>query len=205
VSLDLHKFNHVKNLCEKARIKKELLEQDLNKLKKQEVDLDTLEKCQHEAKTVIQQVAAETQGNLKIHITTLVTSALKSIFEDEKEFKMLIEQRRNQTEIDFFIDDNGNLQEPLDSDGFGLVNVLSLALRIAYWCLKKNRRIFILDEPFRDLSKGYSKNASALLKRLCDELGVQMIIVSHNQGIAEHADKTFLVEKVRKKSQLSTR
>ena len=199
----LHDFEKAKRDLQKRRSKKELLELTIEEGEVKRSTLQKLQTFQCEARVILQETAAQTQKNLRYHISSLVTMAIQAIFGEGLEFKMAIEQRRNQTEIDFFVEEFGNLQEPLDSNGFGLVDIISLALRVSYWSLKKNRKTFILDEPFRNLSRDHSRAASKLLKTLCEKLGLQIIIVSHDTEITSYADKVFQVEKVGKRSVVS--
>jgi len=193
--MDIDKYQKIKTAFQKRKAEKAILERSICKQQEKRSKLLQTEARQKEARIIFQTVAAKTQENLKYCVSNLVTMAVKAIFGDGIEFKMAIERRRNQTEIDFFVEEYGNLQEPLDSNGYGLVDVISLALRISYWSLKKTRGIFILDEPFRNLSRNHSKAASKLLKYLCTELGLQMIVVSHDTEITKYADKIFRVEK----------
>jgi DNA repair ATPase RecN len=147
------------------------------------------------ARVIIQRVAQETQKNLEFHLSHLVTTALAAVFPEEIEFVARIEVRRGQTECDLFFKEFGQEYDPLEGSGFGPVDVASFALRITFWSLNKNRPTFILDEPFRNVSPDLQHKVSDMLKMVSEKLGVQIIMVSHQEDINIAADKTFLAKK----------
>lgn len=196
----LSEFAKIKVKLGKLKAKKEVTVTNITALTKFRKESFELTNDQAAARAVLQEVAQQTQDNLKYKLSSLVTIAMQSIFDGPASFEVVIEQRRNQTELDFFVNEFDILQEPLESSGHGLVDIISLALRISYWSLKKNRKTFILDEPFRNLSRDHSVSASKMLKMLCDKLELQIIMVSHDTEITNFADKIFHVSKTGKKS-----
>lgn len=149
------------------------------------------------ARSVVQFVANSLQKNLEARITNIVNLALASVFDDPYEFKVAFVTRRNQTECDMFFVKNGNECEPIDSSGGGALDIASLALRMAIWSIKKTRAIQILDEPAKFLSRDMQDKASAMLRLLSEELGIQLIIVSHIPEMITAADKVFVVENIK--------
>lgn len=147
------------------------------------------------AREIIQLVAQNTQETLKYHISGLVTTALKSVSKEWPEFAVNMVVRRNQTECDLVFIEDGEECNPIDSSGGGPLDVASFALRIANWSLNKNRPTFWLDEPFKYVSPNLQPKVSQMLKMLCDELKIQIIMVSHAEEINYRADKTFYVGK----------
>lgn len=143
------------------------------------------------AKQLVLAVAEKTQLNIGQRITDLVSLALASVFDNPYEFLVEFVQRRGVTETDLWFVRGGHKLEPLDASGFGVVNIASLALRLAVWTLNKSGTTFILDEPFRDLSSDYHAAAGLMLQELSRRLGIQIIMVSHNQEIIAGADKVF--------------
>jgi DNA repair exonuclease SbcCD ATPase subunit len=54
-----------------------------------------------------------------------------------------------------------------------------------------------LDEPFKNLSKDLQSKAGEILKLLSQKLGIQIIMITHEQELMEIADKTFEIQKVK--------
>jgi len=173
-----------------------------------DIDLFTTEKIAKEkeeedllkSRAIVQKVAEETQKNVEIHISNIVSLALSVVFPDPYEFKLVFAQRRGRTECDLLLTKGGETFDPLTAAGGGVVDVVSFALRVALWSLKKRRNLLILDEPFRFVSVDLQERCSAMLKELSDKLGVQIVMVSHLPNIITSADTVFLVENARGES-----
>ena len=58
-----------------------------------------------------------------------------------------------------------------------------------------NENTLILDEPFKFLSPNLAEKASDMLSELSNKLGLQIIMVSHAEGINTSADKIFILDK----------
>jgi len=112
------------------------------------------------------------------------------------EFVAKMEERRGKIECDLLFMENGKTYQPKEGSGFGAVDVASFALRIARWSLSPNAPIFLLDEPFRDLSPDLHKKASQMVDMLSKELGLQFVLISHAEDINECANLTYIAEKV---------
>ena len=182
----------IDNILADQRIMKSQLESTIKSIDRTEYQLVDHD----EARTVIQKSAQITQKNLEEHIGKIVSKAMDIVFLDEaKEFFVEFVTRRNTTECDLKLNDNGNLIDPLDSSGFGEADVVSFALRIAYWSLGKTRNVLILDEPFRYLDGVRMERASEMVKALSDELNLQIIMVTHESKMGYSADKRFHVIK----------
>ncbi len=76
--------------------------------------------------------------------------------------------------------------DPLTASGGGVVDVAAFALRAACLMLHRPRltKLLVLDEPFRFVSAEYQDNIRSMLEQLAQDLGLQIILVTHNQTIA---------------------
>ena len=148
------------------------------------------------ARVLLQEVGNSTQKNLESHLGNIVTLALTAVFPDPPMFKTDFVVRRNQTECDLLLSNDGDHWfDPVEGDAGGAADVISFALRVAFWSMHKNRYTMVLDEPFRNLSPGFHKSASQMLELVSKELDLQLIMVSHAESINVSADKTLLVSK----------
>lgn len=145
------------------------------------------------AREIISKVAVETQKNFEVQISSIVSMALTAVFPDPYEFLLRFETRRNQTEADILLVKNGEEVDPEDSVGGGVMDIVSFALRVAVVILRQKRQTIILDEPFKHLSADLQGKASEMLLMLSKELSIQFIIVSHEDGIVECADRIFSI------------
>lgn len=151
---------------------------------------------QHEqAKEIVREVGLKTQQQLQINISDIVSMAMEAVFPDPYELAVEFVQRRNKTECDLYFVRDGNRVDPLTASGVGAVDVASFALRIASWSMSQphSRNTIILDEPFRFLSANYQEQASIMLQEISKKLGIQFVIVTHEEVLASYADKIFEV------------
>lgn len=147
-----------------------------------------------EAREIFKKAAVLTQNNLAQHLSTIVTKALRTTFyEKDVYFKVEFVERRNVTECDMWIEENGHKYSLLESRGFGMADIVSFALRVSYILLDNYDDVLIIDEPFRNLSGDKYEVTSKMIKELSTELNIQFIISTHVQLLREYADKAFQV------------
>ncbi len=147
------------------------------------------------AQALVQDVAKKTQDQLKMHIEDVVQLALDTCFPDEFDFLLQYEAKRGQTEANLRFLQDGEEVDPMTAAGGGVVDVASFALRIAAWSLSNTDNVIILDEPFRYLSRDLQPKAGEILQRLSQDMGLQFVMVTHQQEMVDIADRVFSVEK----------
>jgi DNA repair exonuclease SbcCD ATPase subunit len=141
-------------------------------------------------RTLFQKASEMTQKQLEFHISGLVSTALAAVWDDPYEFKVEFVQRRGKTEADLWLIRNGSKIKPIDASGGGVVDILSIALRMAFWSLtKENRPLLILDEPFKHLSNDLQDKAANMLKLISTKLKLQILMISHISKLVKNADK----------------
>lgn len=149
-----------------------------------------------QAQVLLQTTAKETQDNLKIHLEDIVQMALDACFPDEYSFCVDFIPKGTKTSCEMYIiDDTGFKLNPMNSNGGGLVDIISLALRIAVWSLSKPDNLIVLDEPFKFLSANLRPLAGELLQNLSEKLGLQIIMVTHDPILIDISNKVFSVVK----------
>jgi hypothetical protein len=138
------------------------------------------------AQTVAQTVAAAVQRTAHDRIASVVSRCLEAIFDDPYEFRIEFDRKRGRTEarLEFVRDDTPI--NPTEAAGGGVVDVACFALRTAALLLSRPavRRLLVLDEPFRYVSRDYSPRVRDLVAALATDLGVQFIIVTHDPVLA---------------------
>jgi DNA repair exonuclease SbcCD ATPase subunit len=169
--------------------------------------IDELEKVENsvinaeEATAFIQEVARKTQNQLRIHIEDIVSTALEYILDDDPyKFELEFVLRRNKTECDIYFVRDGKRINPIDASGGGAVDIASFASRIALWSLQPSNNVLVFDEPFRFVSKQYKSKVAEFLSHISKQLGIQIIMVTHDDVYINQADKVYTVEKERGKA-----
>lgn len=158
-----------------------------------------------EAQALIQAVAQRTQQEIEYRIGELVTLAMEAVFPDPYALRLRFEVRRGRTEADLlFVDKNGEELDPMDATGGGAVDVAAFALRVALWSLQRprSRATIVMDEPFRFLSSDLQPRAGVMLREVSERLGLQFILVTHEEEILEAADRVFRVRQRDGKSEV---
>lgn len=132
--------------------------------------------------------------------TDLGTEALK--YSLGHQYEMVIEMKpiRNKPNALIWIKDTetGILTDPMDENGGGLVDIISMALR---WVMlinldQNNDGPIIMDEPFKMVSKEFVPLVTNFIKKLSEEFDRQVIMVTHNEHLAESCDNIIYVQKV---------
>jgi ABC-type branched-subunit amino acid transport system ATPase component len=134
------------------------------------------------AQQLIQGIAEKVQAAAHAQIASVVTKCLQAVFGEEESYTFHIKfsRKRGKTEAELLFARNGKY---LDSDavGGGVVDVTSFALRLACLLLlrPKKRRLLVLDEPWKMVSKNYRSAIRELVMSLAKDLKMQFIIVTH--------------------------
>jgi DNA repair exonuclease SbcCD ATPase subunit len=188
-------IQQLRQSLERQQGQKIQIEQSINQLKTDLTENKRSLRRHEQAREIVRTVGLATQQELQFHISDITSLALEAVFDDPYELKVEFVERRNKTECDLkFV--RGDMEiDPMTASGVGAVDVASFALRIASWSMMRprTRPTIILDEPFRFLSENYQDKASQMLKELSEKLGLQFIIVTHEQTLSSYADRTFEV------------
>ena len=170
----------------------ELLEEEKTKKKQELESYEQRHTLSLGARAFAQHVAQKLQSTIEVRINSICTSALENIFYDDPyQFVARFASRRGKSECDLVFVKGENEVFPLESSGYGACNVANIGCRLSLWSLNRNRRTFILDEPLQHLSVDRCEDASKTLKELCDRLGIQIIMISHDPEIVNYADKVI--------------
>ena len=127
-------------------------------------------------------------------IEKLITEALQTIFDKPYKFKMNPQVKRGNMTYSFTLGDNET--DIMDAEGGGIVQVISLLMRIVTISISKPKlqKILVLDESLGMLSAEYISNASKSIKDLGSKLGFTIVLVTHQQQFVDEADAAYKIE-----------
>jgi ABC-type enterochelin transport system ATPase subunit len=147
-------------------------------------------------------LAEEQRKQLEERVQSLVDYGVQAVFGPDHRFRVKSELRGKTVKTEFFLVESGLELPLLDATGGGVGDVVSFLLRVVMLCLVRpvQRRLLVLDEPFKFLSKSHYHQMQALLKELTDALELQLIVVTHESLFIEVATT---VVKVRKEGGIS--
>jgi len=138
-----------------------------------------------EAQELAQAVAQAIQQQAHDRIAEVVSRCLEAVFDEPYQFIINFERKRGRTEASLRFKRDGVEVDPMTASGGGVVDVAAFALRLS--CLVLNnpplRRVLILDEPFKFLSKHYRPRIRDLMLTLAQEMKVQFVMVTHIQEL----------------------
>lgn len=149
---------------------------------------------------LLQKTATYAREQAKFQIEDMVTKCLQYVFEKDIEFVINFQELRNNPNAEFFIssifDGEKILTDPQSSHGGGVVDVLSLALRTAFLELQDPpfEGPLILDEPGKHVSSDYIFNLGEFIQQSTLSFDRQVIMVTHNDHLAQMGDRTYLVD-----------
>jgi len=185
----------LRHCLEQRRGKQQQLQQAVSELKEQIKELKGSLRRHERAREIIREVGLATQQQLQFHISEITSLALEAVFTNPYSLVAEFVQRRNKTECDLFFERNAEKIDPLTASGGGAVDVASFALRVASWSMSSphSRNVLLLDEPFKHLSTELLPKAGEMIKQISEKLGLQIIMVTHSEELADTADKIFKV------------
>lgn len=182
------------DLLNKAKAKLEIYQSQLDKATKEVAQLTERQKGIEEAQIFIQSVAKATQEKIRFRLEDIVNLALSTVFGPRYRFEIKFESKYGQAEASLVLYDGDNELDPMASNGGGILDLLSFALRIALLIISKNRKILILDEPMKFVSNDLRESAYTLMQKLSHELGIQIICVTHEEELISKADLVYKVK-----------
>lgn len=152
------------------------------------------------ASALVQTIAKETQEKIRVHLNSLVTKALQTVYPEYIHFfDLKFVSERNQTSVYPTLIKDGNELDPLDNSG-GMAEIIAFALRIALITIGKKPKILVLDEPFTGVSGMRIPLVQEFISEIGKDLGIQVLITSHIPGFT--SDNCKLLE-IRKEGDMS--
>jgi DNA repair exonuclease SbcCD ATPase subunit len=155
---------------------------------------------------IVKQVGLTTQKQLEYHLSEQVSLAMEAVFDDPYHLKVNFQEKRGKTEVELLFCRRDMEFPPIGSAGGGAIDIASLALRIAYLSMRRDKKIrpfLLLDEPFSRLKgEDANKKALAIIQEISRNLGLQIIMVSDErvprEDIISNADRVFETSQNRK-------
>lgn len=131
------------------------------------------------------------------HLSRIVTTALQYVYGPDFRFEFeLTTDRRGNTKVDYYVVSNGVRTRPQDARGGGVVDVVSIALRVGVLTLMNNPPLpgpIVLDEPGRHLDAESAVRLGEFLRFIAETTGRQVIVVTHHETIVPYAHAAYRV------------
>lgn len=79
-----------------------------------------------------------------------------------------------------------------DGVGQGVRTIISFVLKF-YYLINQGSKILFLDEKYSNLSAHYLSNMFEFMRKLCEEKGIIVVMITHDARFMDYADKTYLI------------
>lgn len=142
-------------------------------------------------------IEQNTKTAIKEGFEKLISYAMTFITQEDYKIKFDFRKRGNSQELYFQIKTPqcSKFQDIEDSQAGGILDIFSLALRIALLSKTKIKGGLILDESFKHLSRNYLHKAGEFLKHINQKLGRQIIAVTHKSELLDYSDNSIELKK----------
>jgi len=135
---------------------------------------------------------------VRVEVEKLVTQGLQIIFDDPYvKFNIDFVTKRNQIEAEFSLSrTNTDIKiqgDILSTYGGGVADIISTSLRIIMMQLMKLKGPLVLDEPGKNISIQFISNFGKFLTKIAETFERQIILITHNEVLAEFASSRIEV------------
>ncbi|SMO55850.1 ATP-binding protein [Melghirimyces algeriensis] len=184
-------------LVRKAR--RDELQRYLEDFEKRIAENEKKQNLFEKVRLLLQESAEHARKQAKSQMENLVSNALQYVFGPLFRFEIELSDHGGKPVAEFYVvtewDGVSVKTKPQEARGGGVVDVISLALRVAMIETFRPRPEgpLILDEPGKHISAEYILPMLEFLKSASDTFGRQVILVTHNSHLTEGADQVLEV------------
>lgn len=132
-------------------------------------------------------------------VQNLQTEGLRAVFDDQDlRVKAEVEVQRGKVSVNLLTVQNhpvGGLIEGAGMDAFGgaVVTLQSVLLRVIIILRRGLRPFLVMDESLPAIEGGYLLNMGKFLSVLCEKLGMDILVVTHNPLLVDAADRAYRI------------
>jgi len=148
-----------------------------------------------ECRDIMNIVGSLAQRKVRESIEQLVTEALQAVFGLDYSFVVETKIVRNKPEVYMLVKHLDQTYSMKDELGGGVADLISFVLRVVLWAINTPRSadVIILDEPGKFISKDLQEMFGEMIRELSNLLGLQIIIVSHEDELINTADASYKI------------
>ena len=155
--------------------------------------------------SLFKEASINCQKQTNERISNIITKLYQFVFENNDRVIITTDIKRNVPVASILIESEKNGEtitlDPVEEDGGGKLDIISLGLRLAGLLLYTPEldRVLILDEPLKNLStnetsaKAYRQRTAEFLKMVCEDYKIQIIMTTHDKAFVDIADKKFVI------------
>lgn len=187
-----------------AKTDKKNIESKISSLKSKIASLESSNDMLTRCIAVLTQAGTQSRDSARTHFEKIITDALQFVTQStDYEFVIKELTGRQKASYEFYIKSTVNgvecIQKPEEANGGGFVDIISVAMKYAYLEIFNDPKVMsgtlLYDEPGKMISADMSVKFAEYIKFLGKQYGRQTIMITHNENLANVADKTYIVSK----------
>lgn len=136
-------------------------------------------------------------------VERLLTEGLQTVFDDQDlRVTATVNVVRGKVSVDLKTiqkGSDGSITEGACGDAFGgaVLTVQSILMRVLVLLRRGMRPVLFLDETLPALDNNYAANMGQFLCKLCDKLGLDILLVTHNPILENAAQHAYQIKKTK--------
>lgn len=186
-------LNKLKSSIDKIEGVKESLEKRKEALILEIDDLNKEEETLVLVVELLRQMADAEISKAVDSVESLLTEGLGTVFEDQNlEIKAEVRLIRGKVSVELntireYPDGTKICAKSVEGFGGSVTTIQSILLRIIVLLKHGLRPLLVLDESLMALESKYIPNVGKLLGSLCDRLGLDLLVITHNPELVDYA------------------
>tara|TARA_X000000950_G_C13917704_1_gene661829 strand:- start:2045 stop:2689 length:645 start_codon:yes stop_codon:yes gene_type:complete len=179
----------------------------VSRIKDTKTTISTLENEEHLCELVAelfrQMIDAEVNAGVQA-VENLLTEGLSAVFSDQQiSVRSEVKTHRGKVSVDLITTQkqaDGSVSEGSTIDAFGgaVTTVQSVLLRLIVVMRRGLRPVLLLDESLPAFDANYVDNMGKFLRLLCERMGVDILLVTHNPALVEASHKAYRIRRTPK-------
>ncbi len=186
---------NVEEKYKELAIERRTLKKQLKNKKKRLKKVNKEVQAHEDATALLKKATTITYKQISLRIEKLVTQLLRAVYDRPFTFHLSFRETKKSVEAKPVIMEGDKVYNPEFDKGGGVIDVISFALRVASWSMKRprTRNVLILDEPFKWMGD-LLPLIGDMLKFISTKLNVQIILTSHEDYLIEICDRVYLMD-----------
>lgn len=147
---------------------------------------------------LLQKTSEYARQQTKGRLEELVGQALTVVYGSQHKFIMDLVTRSGRPEVDYYLHDGTTLvqlKKPVFDTGGGKINIITIALRLGIDEIEGDTAPFFFDEIGSNVDGEAAVNLAYFLKQYSTQFERQIILITHNDALADAADYGMHVSK----------
>jgi len=187
-SIAQQRYDQIFSNSEKIRNYVDFLELTSNELESDIQNLNYEQDLYQKSSEIIKKWLEDSIKQNIESVADLVTTGLGHVIHDQKlTFNINQEMKYNKISMNFSLIDGDAEGDPLNMFGGGPACIISFILRVATMARLGTANLLILDESLSSLANYYVPEAANFMKKLSEETGINILMVTHNDEFIERS------------------